>query len=208
MLALLIQLAAPDTLRIARLETTLDPSPAALLSESPDLAFGPADRPAKLWARNGEDAVILTVFVPDPTPSWHDAVILCLDTGGDRATTPQHDDFQWEFHRVLDSSVVFRGGPDRWRPPRDDPDWRLGPVRELAGWRVRESEEDGGWALELRLAKEYLTSAGGRAPGFALLVYRDSPSRWSTWPAPPGGPPAGVLGARPDQWGVVNLVTP
>jgi hypothetical protein len=157
-----------------------------------------------VWLTRDSAAVYLTVWLPDSTPSWNDRLVLALDTNGDRARAPQHDDFQWEFHRVLDSSIVFRGRDGHWQPPRDDPDWRLAGEREGGGWSVREVAEAGGWSLLVRLDPEFLTQGGAVPPGLFVAGYDEGSRRWTTWPAADPGRQPAALADQPLCWGVVQ----
>ncbi len=192
-----------DTLHVASL------SPGTSIARMADSAsWGPPGAAlaggVRVWMLRTGAGVALVAWLPDSTPSSRDCVTVALDTGGDRAPRPQHDDFAWEFHRILDSSVIFRGRDGRWQPPRDDPDWRLGTEREGGGWRVRTSEETGGWLLVLELDSEYLTQAAGGLPGLALSAYDEATRRWVTWPAAqPGTQPAGMTD-HPHRWGSVQ----
>jgi hypothetical protein len=171
---------------------------------APSLAIAIPGGQARLWLRRAGDAVYVAAFIPDSTPSWMDDLVISLDTGGDRATAPQHDDFQWYFRRVLDSSVVLRGEQGAWRVPRDDPDWRLGSVREGGGWEVRSESTARGWSLELRLDAAYFTEARGRLPGIAFRIFDNEPQGWFTWPAPAGLAQPVELERRPDRWAAVS----
>jgi hypothetical protein len=160
---------------------------------------------ARLWVRRDSAAVYVAAFLPDVSPSWRDALILCLDTSGDRAAAPQHDDFQWEIHRVLDSSVVFRGDAGTWRAPRDDPDWRLGSDRGGGGWEVRSLSTAAGWSVELRFDLAYFESSHGRAPGIAFLLFDDDPQRWQVWPPASGLAHPTAVPDHPLHWAAVSL---
>lgn len=169
---------------------------------APTLTIATAGGAAPVWLRRAGAAVFIAVRVPDTTASWVDAIAISLDPLGDATPGPGHDDMQWEFRRVLDSSVVFQGRHGRWMPPTDDPDWRLGAARSGGGWEVRSASDGTGWSVELRLEAEWLTSAP--APRLAIRVYNDGPAGWWTWPAPTAlGHPA-ELERRPPRWGVVG----
>ncbi|HKT58414.1 MAG TPA: hypothetical protein VJQ46_00085, partial [Gemmatimonadales bacterium] len=100
---------------------------------------------ASVWLLRAADTVFVVTRVPDRTPSWADAVSVCLDVAGDRAPVPAHDDFQFTLRRVLDSSVVYRGRNGRWQPPLDDPDWRLGATHAGGGWEAGSASDKAGW---------------------------------------------------------------
>lgn len=89
---------------------------------------------ALVWLLRASDTVFVVASIPDSTPSWRDDFVLSLDIKGDGGPSPQHDDFQMDFPRELDSSVVYRGRNGRWQLPQDDPDWRLGSARSSGGW--------------------------------------------------------------------------
>ncbi|HSB55991.1 MAG TPA: hypothetical protein VLD58_16625 [Gemmatimonadales bacterium] len=164
-------------------------------------------RPAgtvQLWLRIFEGSVYLAARLPDSTFYWGDDLVISLDTRGDRAAAPQHDDFQWYFRRVLDSSVVFRGDGGRWQPPLGDPDWTLGKAREGGGWEVRSVDDGAGWSLELKLDQAYFGEAGAGNPGLAFRVYDNDPHGWQVWPAPAGLKQATEVERRPALWAVVT----
>jgi hypothetical protein len=203
--ALLAVLASADTLRIVPRATA-----PALEARVDSVAWGPpaarmdvAGGIARLWLVRADSGIYLAVSVPDSTASWSDQLIIALDTQGDRSSAPDHDDFLWDFNRVLDSSEVFRGKDGRWQPPRDDPDWRLGPEREGGGWSVRSSSDAAGWQVVIRFDAEYFAQAGNRGAGLEIRI-RDGDARSSaTWPAWPPLPQPAALDDRPERWGVV-----
>ena len=172
---------------------------------APSLIIARPSGMVRIWLRRDQDRVYLAASLPDSTFYWGDDLVISLDTGGDRAPGPQHDDFQWYFRRTLDSSVVFRGDAGKWRAPRDDPEWRLGRDREGGGWEVRSVSEQGGWSLEFRLDLEYFRQSGTRHPGLALRVYDDAPQSWVAWPAVPAVRQPTEVERRPDLWAVVLL---
>jgi hypothetical protein len=164
---------------------------------------------ASVWLLRAGDSVYVVAAIPDTTRYWGDDLVLSLDTEGDAADTPQHDDFQWYFRRALDSSVVYRGRAGRWAPPQADPDWRLGRAREGAGWGVQaaELERARGWALVLRLERGWLELAGKRAR-LAVRIYDDAPSGWFAWPRPPDGMQPVRVEQQPLLWGMVKSIGP
>ena len=138
--------AGGDTVSVRRVERL--PALRALDSTAlghPVLRLELAAGTAALWLLRSADTVFVLGHVPDSTRAWNDEVVVSLHLGGEPATTPQHEDFQWELHRTLDSSVVFRGRGNRWEPPRSDPAWRLGPEHSGGGWAVASREVAGGW---------------------------------------------------------------
>lgn len=202
MLILVLWLAGADSVRIRPL------SQAPVVRNSADLASLGAPSltlagGASVWLLKDSTAVVLIASLSDSTPAWNDRVVLTLDTNGDRAASPQHDDFQWDFHRVADSSVIYRGRDGRWQPPHDDPDWRLGHDRDGGGWSVREKEVAGGWVLIVRFDPEYFSQAGRIAPGLGIASFDEGLRRWDSWPAVSPGRQPGSLPDHPSMWGIV-----
>jgi hypothetical protein len=155
---------------------------------------------ALVWLLRARDTFFVAASIPDSTPYWGDDFVLSLDTRGDGAPHPQHDDFQWYLRRVLDSSVVFRGSHGRWQPPRDDPDWRLGRERTGGGWEVSGSNSPKGWSLLLRLDPGWLGGEQSHRSRVAFRTYDDAPSGWFAWPAPRGAAPATTVEQAPVLW--------
>ncbi len=155
---------------------------------------------ASVWLLRAADSVFMVASVPDPTPSWADAVSLCLDVSGDRAPAPAHDDFQFTLRRVLDSSVVYRGRNGRWQPPLDDPDWRVGAGHAGGGWEAAALSDAAGWSLVLRLDPAWVAGEGGRRPGIAFIVHNDDPSSWSAWPTRQDRSLPQELDRTPSDW--------
>ncbi len=160
--------------------------------------------PIQVWLRRDSAWVYIAARIPDVSVAWNDDLLLSLDTGGDRARGPMHDDFQWDFRRTLDSSVVYRGEGGQWRAPRDDPDWRLGADREGGGWEVRSVSDSAGWSVEFRLDPYYFSQAGKGLPGFAVRVFDGDPQAWYVWPAVPGIRQATEVERHPDLWAAVT----
>ncbi len=205
---ILLLLGLVDTLRVTPADRPLafDGRVSEAEYGAPTLELARPAGTVRVWARSDGPWVILAVQLADPTPSWQDDVVLSLDTGGDRAPGPMHDDFQWYFRRVLDSSVVYRGEAGKWRAPRDDPDWRLGAARDGGGWEVRAASDSAGWSLELRLDRAYFNEAReGRLPGVALRVFDDDPQGWQAWPAAAGLRHPTELEQRPALWAPVSF---
>ena len=155
---------------------------------------------ALVWLQRANDTVVVTAVIPDSTPYWGDDFVLSLDIGGDGATAPQHDDFQFYFRRMPDSSVIFRGRNGRWEPPRGDPDWRLGKDRAGGGWEVACSSDPRSWRLRLRLDPAWLAGENGRLPRIALRIYDDAPAGWFSWPGPGPKLPATLVEQDPSRW--------
>ena len=201
-----LQVASPDTLLIGAVER---PPPSVLAADSaryglPQVRIPTRQGTALVWLLRALDTVFVVASIPDSTPYWGDDFVLSLDTRGDGAPSPQHDDFQLYFRRVLDSSVVYRGRNGRWQPPRDDPDWRLGSDRAGGGWEVRASGDARGWGLVLRLDPAWFAGEAGRLPRVAFRIYDDSPSGWFAWPPPQGTAPAAQVEQSPALWSSVK----
>lgn len=148
---------------------------------------------ASLWLVRTRDTVSLLAAIPDSSFYWGDDLVISLDVAGNGGAAPQHDDFQWYFRRVLDSTVVFRGRQGRWEPPRSDPDWRLGSERAGGGWTVSSRGNPAGWWLRLQLDAAWFRGESGQLPAIAFRIYDDAPGGWHVWPAPaPGMQPSGV----------------
>ena len=162
---------------------------------------------ASVWLLRAADSVFVVARVPDPTPSWADAVSLCLDLSGDRAPAPAPDDFQFTLRRVLDSSVVYRGRNGRWQPPLDDPDWRVGATHAGGGWQAATLSDAAGWSLVLRLDPAWVAGDAGRRPGIALIVHNDDPSSWSAWPTRQDRSLPQELDQTPSAWAQVQPPT-
>lgn len=154
---------------------------------------------ALVWLLRASDTVFVAASIPDSTPYWGDDFVLSLDTRGDGGPSPQHDDFQLDFRRVLDSSVVYRGRNGRWQPPWGDPDWRLGSDRDGGGWEVSARDCAQGWSILVRLDPAWFAGEGGHRARIAFRIYDDSPSGWYPWPSPQGSAPTMVERA-PYEW--------
>jgi hypothetical protein len=136
MLLLSLQLISADTLRIRtadrppEINQTLD----GVSLGSPQVRIRTGQGTASVWLLRNRDTVYVAASIPDSTPYWGDDFVVSLDTSGDAATAPQHDDFQLYFRRALDSSVVYRGRNGRWEPPRGTPTGGLAPSEaQVAG---------------------------------------------------------------------------
>ena len=142
--------------------------------------------------------------MPDSTPYWGDDFALSLDTRGDGGDAVEHDDFQLDFRRTLDSSMVFRGRLGRWEPPKGDPDWRLGSERSGGGWEVSARDGGKGWSLLLRLDPAWLDGAEGKFPRLALRIYDNDPQGWFAWPLLPGTAQPSAVEHTPDWWAPIR----
>jgi len=202
----MLQLALPDTIQT---RTIAEPPAAYAPLDSvhlgpPQVRLRTGQGTAQVWLLRAADTVFIAARIPDSTSYWGDDFVLSFDTGGDGAAKPQHDDFQWYLRRSLDSSVVYRGRDGRWEPPRDDPDWRLGPERAGGGWEVSGQDERWGWSLLLRLDPAWFAGEAGRLPRVAFRIYDDSPSGWYSWPAPKGALPASSVESSPASWAHIH----
>ncbi len=177
---------------------------------APQITVTTGQGTASVWLLHAADSVYLVAAIPDSTFYWGDDLVVSLDTEGDRAEAPQHDDFQWYFRRAVDSSVAYRGRAGRWDAPQGDPDWRLGRERSGAGWDVRAAEQRGGagWIVVLRLDAGWLGLGRGAAPGLAIRIYDDAPGGWYAWPPPPPGTHPARVERRPVLWGPVRPNAP
>ena len=173
----------------------------------PQVTIATRSGTASVWLLRAADSVFVVARVPDRTPSWADAVSLCLDVSGDRAVAPAHDDFQFTLRRVLDSSVVYRGRNGRWQPPLDDPDWRVGAAHAGGGWEAEAVSDAAGWSLVLRLDPAWFAGEAGRRPALAVILHNDDPSSWSAWPSRQDGSLPQDLDQAPSGWAVVQLPT-
>lgn len=211
-LGLTLALAGPDTVTVRAVDRPPAPD---LLADSvgwgaPQIRVTTGQGTASVWLIGAAGSVYLVVAIPDSTFYWGDDLVVSLDTEGDRADAPQHDDFQWYFRRVLDSSVVYRGRAGQWGEPQGDPDWRLGQERSGAGWDVRASERNGGrgWTVVLRLDAGWFGLGRGMMSGLAVRIYDDAPGGWHAWPEPPPGIHPARVERRPDLWGFVRPSAP
>lgn len=190
----------PETLRVQRVDRLPSLERTAELGR-PAVSF--AGGRASVWLLGTADTIALYVAVRDSTESPADEVVVSLDRAGDAADAPQHDDFQWQLRRVLDSSVVSRGRAGRWQPPRDDPGWRLGPEWSGGGWEVRAAETAEGWLLGLWLDPAFLVGEEGRPPRLALRIYDGGPGGWYAWPRQRDGAHPTDVERTPSRWAPV-----
>jgi hypothetical protein len=208
LLALLspLQVGPDDTLVIRTVDRA--PLPGAAIDSirygPPQVRIPTRQGTALVWLLRAWDTVFVAATVPDSTPFWGDDFVLSLDTRGDGAPSPQHDDFQLDFRRVLDSSVVYRGRNGRWQPPGDDPDWRLGAGRSGGGWEVSALNNRETWNLILRLDPAWLEGREGRLPRLAFRIYDNSPSGWYAWPPSPGSAPPTTVEHTPALWSMAK----
>jgi hypothetical protein len=165
---------------------------------SPALRLELAAGTASFWLLRNADTVLVLGHLPDPTRAWNDEIVVSLHLAGPAMATPQHEDFQWELRRALDSSVVYRGRGNRWEPPRGDPDWRLGPDHTAGGWNVATREDAGGWWVMLRLEGPWLEPSSR----FAVRVRDGESPAWAAWPR--GKVHPSEVEASPALWGVLR----
>jgi hypothetical protein len=201
-----LQAAVPETLLIRSIE---HPPPPGVPADStryglPQVRINTRQGSALVWLLRASDTVYVAAIIPDASVYWRDDFVLNIDTKGDGGPSPQHDDFQLDFHRVLDSSVVYRGRSGRWQPPRDDPDWRLGADRSGGGWEVSAHHHSKGWSLLVRLDPAWLAGEGGRLPRIAFRIYDDDPGGWFAWPLPTGTAPPTTVERAPALWAAVK----
>lgn len=156
-----------------------------------------------VWLSRDGDAIYLAASISDSTFYWGDDFVVSLDTRGEGSAAPDHDDFQWYFRRIADSSVIYRGDAGKWRLPQDNPDWRLGTAREGGGWEVRIESTALGWSIEMRFDPAYFTEGGTTPPRLGLRVFDNEPMGWFPWPRPAGIRQPTEVERRPELWGVV-----
>ena len=156
-----------------------------------------------VWLRRDGEFIYLAAAITDSTFYWGDDFVVSLCTRGNGGTAPAHDDFQWYFRRLPDSSVVFRGDAGKWRAPQDDPDWRLGAAREGGGWEVQIVSDGAGWSIEMRLDPAYFSEGGDRAARLAVRLFDNEPMGWFPWPRPAGIRQPTDVERRPELWAVV-----
>ncbi len=201
---LLLQLSAPAPDTIVPRVVARAPAP----GEPPDSAhFGPPQArlrtgqgSALVWLARAADSVYVVAAIDDATPSPADALVISLNTGGERGARPGQADFQWVFRRVLDSSVVYRGRSGRWEAPRSDPDWRLGTERSGGGWTVTSAERGSCWWLVLRLDPAWLDGIEESRPAIAFGLRTNRFGEWSSWPEPPPGVRPLAVSETPTLW--------
>ena len=203
---LLLQLASYDTLRVHDIPTPPAPGsrPGVIGYGASQLRIPTGQGTALVWLLRSLDTVFVAAVIVDSTRHWADEFVLSIDTRGDGGPSPGHDDFQWVFRRLTDSTVVFRGRNGRWEPPKGDPDWRLKRERSGGGWEVSGLDQRLGWILLLRLDPSWFEGAVGRLPRLAFRVYDNDPHGWFAWPLPKGTPQAASVEQAPDLWAPVR----
>ena len=124
--ALLVLGLVADTLRVTTASTdpVFDGRATAGEWGSPSCLIQRPGGVVRLWLARWEESVYLAAEIEDSTYYWGDDLVISMDTQGDASPAPDHDDFQWYFRRMIDSSVVFRGqngkGSGRWRVGSSD----------------------------------------------------------------------------------------
>jgi hypothetical protein len=206
LLLFLLGMQVGDTLTIGAIPRP--PAPGLSIDSAhlgpPQVRLSTGQGTAQIWVLSAADSFFVAARIPDSTPYWGDDFVLSLDTEGDGAPSPQHDDFQWDFRRVLDSSMVSRGRNGRWEPPRGDPDWRLGSERVGGGWEVGGRTDSAGWSVLLRLDPAWLEGEDGGPPRIAFRIYDDAPGGWYAWPLPRGTASPTAVERTPALWSVVK----
>jgi hypothetical protein len=202
LLAALVQ--AGDTLRVPRVDTIPGAGDSVTIGR-PSVILRTGQGLASVWLARRRDTVELYAAIPDSTVDWSDDFVVSLNLGAERGETPEHEDFQWYFRRVLDSSVVYRGRAGRWEAPRGDPDWRLGSERAGGGWTVSSGSSPAGWWVRLRLEPGWLDGQDGAMPAIAFRVYDNGPQGWYAWPEPQAGTQPTSVERTPARWVPLTL---
>jgi hypothetical protein len=202
MLAALVQ--GADTLHVPRVDTIPGGGDSVTVGR-PSVIIRTGQGLASVWLARRRDTVELYAAIPDTTPDWSDDLVISLSVGSERGEAPGHDDFQWYFRRVLDSSVVYRGRNGRWEAPRGDPDWRLGAERAGGGWTVTSGTSGAGWWVRLRLEPGWLEGEGGAVPAIAFRIYDNAPQGWHPWPDPRAGTQPVSVERTPARWVPLTL---
>ena len=202
----MLQVSAPETLMVRAIER---PPPPHVVPDSsrygpPQVRIPTRQGTARVWLLRAMDTVFVAASIPDSTLHWRDDFVISLDIKGDGGPSPQHDDFQLEFSRLLDSSVVYRGRNGRWQPPQDDPEWRLKGGRSGGGWEVSDGNFRLGWSVLLRLDPVWLTGSEGRPARISFRVFDNDPQGFFVWPAPRDLTQPSAVETLPDQWAPVR----
>ena len=198
-LLLLVAQAAADTLQVRRVDSIPDAADSTRIGP-PAVVMRTGQGLASIWLLQFRDTVQIFAAIPDTTYYWGDDLVISFDLGSTRGDAPDHDDFQWYFRRMPDSSVIYRGRNGKWEAPRADPDWRLGSERSGAGWSVATGSSSAGWWVRLRLDPGWLAGADGKRPAIAFRIYDDAPAGWFAWPEPRVGAQATGLERTPSAW--------
>jgi hypothetical protein len=197
-------LQGPDTLRLSRVDTIPGADDSVTVGR-PTVIIRTGQAVASVWLARRRDTVELYAAIPDSTVDWSDDFVVSLNVGGERGETPGHDDFQWYFRRVLDSTVVYRGANGRWQPPLGDPDWRLKSDRAGGGWTVSSGSSPAGWWVRLRLEPGWLDGQNGTLPAIAFRIFDNGPQGWYAWPEPRAGTQPTSVERTPARWVPLTL---
>jgi hypothetical protein len=197
-----------DTLRISRalVAPVFDGVATEAEYGTPAVTLATRQGMVRVWAVRLGDTAFVAAHLQDSTFYWGDDFVVSIDPLGDRTPAPGHDDVQWYIRRVLDSSVVYQGRHGRWMPPNDDPDWRLGDLREETSWTVKSATDRAGWSVEIRLPLEWFGDRTGRRARVAVRVYDDAPYAWYAWPSPLEGERPTRIEQLPERWAVVDFL--
>lgn len=202
LLSLILVAQTGDTLKVREIPRPppRDARIDSLALGAPSVRIQTGQGTALVWLLRAYDTLFIAASIPDSTPYWGDDFVVSLDTRGDAAPSPQHDDFQLDFRRELDSSVVYRGRNGQWEPPRGDPDWRLGAERSGGGWEVSGRSDARGWSVLIRLDPAWLEGEAGRRPRIAFRIYDNAPGGWFAWPVSPWAASPTMVERTPALW--------
>jgi len=193
-----------DTVRVPRIDSIPGVDDSVTVG-GPAVVIRTGQGLASVWLARRRDTVELYAALPDSTVDWSDDFVISLSTGGELGEAPGHEEFQWYFRRVLDSSMVYRGRNGRWEAPRGDPDWRLGPERSGGGWTVTSGNSPSGWWVRLRLEPGWLDGQDGTLPAIAFRVHDNEPQGWYAWPEARAGTQPVDVERMPARWVPVTL---
>ncbi len=199
-----VLLQSPDTVHVPRIDSIPGVDDSVTVGR-PTVVIRTGQGLASVWLARRRDTIELYVAVPDTTVDWSDEFVISLSTGGARREAPGHEEFQWYFRRVIDSSVVYRGRDGHWEAPLGDADWRLGSERAGGGWTVTSGSSPAGWWLRLRLEPGWLDGQDGTLPAIAFRVYDNGPQGWYAWPEARAGTQPVSVERTPARWVPVTL---
>lgn len=193
-----------DTIHVPRVDTIPGAEDSMTIGR-PAVIVRTGQGVASVWLARRRDTVELYAAIPDSTVDWSDDFVVSLNLGAERGESPGHQDFQWYFRRVLDSSVVYRGRDGRWEAPLGDPDWRLGSDRAGGGWTVGSGSSPAGWWVRLRLEPGWLDGQAGTPPAIAFRIYDNGPQGWYAWPEARAGTQPTNVERTPARWMPLTL---
>jgi hypothetical protein len=199
-----VLLQSVDTVRVPRIDSIPGVDDSVTVGR-PTVFIRTGQGLASVWLARRRDTIELYAAIPDTTVDWSDDFVISLSTGGERRETPSHEEFQWYFRRMLDSSVVYRGRDGHWEAPLGDPDWRLGSDRAGGGWTVSSGSSPAGWWLRLRLEPGWLDGQDGTLAAIAFRVYDNGPQGWYPWPEARAGTQPVSVERTPARWVPVTL---